>query len=342
TQVRHLRGDGTLELRNGDRTRTPSNSKYCSCGFKHYWDGKEYDTMPQQITVSLEWNSKVVKDTVFWFQHESDTSLNSNVYTVASEVVNKHFPGVFGSERLLQQVVDQILEQTRLPEDSMEEDRSEADGSDGEVGKQQRCRQPGPRAPSDTAASKFIIKGYKTLHKEELGVSETERRLLERIQAHGAMQRRKHPSGSPDRDRHSALSGASAASPISVVPNSPSVLAPQPSFAERPNFVRVVTSDGRQGQLRPSPAGVTLAELQAWVTSEFGIPAERQLLKSGIPPRVLVAPPDGGALPLAHGDRVIVEVVGGGDQSPGAQGGPSNAASTSAGSIEGEIARHLY
>lgn len=342
TQIRHLRGDGTLELRNGDRTRTPSNSKYCSCGFKHFWDGKEYDTLPQQITVSLEWNSKVVKDTVSWFQHESDASLNSNVYTVASEVVNKHFPGVFGSERLLQQVVDQILEQTRLPEDSMEEDRSEADGSDGEVGKQQRCRQLGPLTAPDTAASKFIIKGYKTLHKEELGVSETERRLLERIQAHGTMQRRKHTSGSPERDRHSALSSASAESPISVVPNSPSVPAPQPSFAERPNFVRVVTSDGRQGQLRPSPTGVTLAELQAWVSSEFGILPKHQLLKSGIPPRVIVAPTDGSMLSLTHGDRVIVEVVGTEDQSPGAQGGPSSAASTSIASMESEIAKHLH
>ncbi|KAL3235945.1 hypothetical protein MRX96_048275 [Rhipicephalus microplus] len=237
TQVRHLRGDGTLELRNGDRTRTPSNSKYCSCGFKHFWDGKEYDTMPLQITVSLEWNDKVVKDTVFWFQHESDASLNSNVYTVASEVVNKHFPGVFGSERLLQQVVDQILEQTRLPEDSMEEDRAE--GSDLEAGGVGRCRSPHrpltTPSSSSAAASKFIIKGYKTLHKEELGVSETERRLLERIQGHATTSRRKH--GSPERDRQSAVSAASATSPISVVSNASLSMA-QPTVVERPNRAR--------------------------------------------------------------------------------------------------------
>ncbi|KAL1418145.1 hypothetical protein MTO96_026161 [Rhipicephalus appendiculatus] len=252
----------------------------------HFWDGKEYDTLPLQITVSLEWNDKVVKDTVFWFQHESDASLNSNVYTVASEVVNKHFPGVFGSERLLQQVVDQILEQTRLPEDSMEEDRAEG---------------------SDIEAGGFIIKGYKTLHKEELGVSETERRLLERIQGHATTSRRKH--GSPERDRQSAVSGASATSPISVVSNS-SLSTAQPTLVERPNFVRVVTSDGRQGQLRPSALGITLTELQAWVTAEFGIPAERQLLKSGIPRH------DGVAQGL-------------------------NAASTSDATLEGDLVRHL-
>lgn len=341
TQVRHLRGDGTLELRNGDRTRTPSNSKYCSCGFKHFWDGKEYDTMPLQITVSLEWNDKVVKDTVFWFQHESDASLNSNVYTVASEVVNKHFPGVFGSERLLQQVVDQILEQTRLPEDSMEEDRAE--GSDLEAGGVGRCRSPHrpltTPSSSSAAASKFIIKGYKTLHKEELGVSETERRLLERIQGHATTSRRKH--GSPERDRQSAVSAASATSPISVVSNTSLSMA-QPTVVERPNFVRVVTSDGRQGQLRPSALGITLAELQAWVSAEFGIPAERQLLKSGIPPRVLAEPSDGGALSLSHGDRVIVEVIGTDPSVSGvAQGGPLNAASTSVATLEGDLVKHL-
>ncbi|KAH7970477.1 hypothetical protein HPB49_007759 [Dermacentor silvarum] len=252
--------------------------------------------------------------------------------------------GVFGSERLLQQVVDQILEQTRLPEDSMEEDRT--DGSDGEAGGGGRCRSPhGPLtspSSSSTTASKFIIKGYKTLHKEELGVSETERRLLERIQTNATTSRRKHESGSPERDRHSTVSGASAMSPITVVSNTSLPLA-QPASVERPNFVRVVTSDGRQGQLRPSALGVTFTELQAWVTTEFGIPAERQLLKSGIPPRVLVAPPNGGALSLSHGDRVIVEVVGA-DPSAGAvaHGGPLDAASTSDDTLEGDLVRHLH
>ncbi|KAH7935006.1 hypothetical protein HPB52_002651 [Rhipicephalus sanguineus] len=304
-----------------------------------------------EITVSLEWNDKVVKDTVFWFQHESDASLNSNVYTVASEVVNKHFPavvssvynlaGVFGSERLLQQVVDQILEQTRLPEDSMEEDRTE--GSDGEAGGVGRCRSPhGPlttASSSSATASKFIIKGYKTLHKEELGVSETERRLLERIQGHATTSRRKH--GSPERDRQSTVSGTPATSPISVVSNT-SLTTAQPTLVERPNFVRVVTSDGRQGQLRPSALGITLTELRAWVTAEFGIPVERQLLKSGIPPRVLAEPPDGGALSLSHGDRVIVEVVGTDPSASGvAQGGLLNAASMSDATLEGDLVRHL-
>ncbi|KAG0437708.1 hypothetical protein HPB47_017319 [Ixodes persulcatus] len=293
-QVRHLRGDGSLELRNGDRTRTPSNSNYCSCGFKHFWDGKEYDTLPQQVTVSLEWNQKVVKDTVAWFQHECDPSLNSNVYTVASEIVNKHFPGVFGSERLLQQVVDQILEQTRLP-DSMEEDRPEEEAEGV------------PDSAESMPACKFIIKGYKTLHKEELGVSETERRLLERIEGHAASRRKSHHAAEK---KGSASSNASAACSVPTPSSVGAAAASAAASATRRSIIRVVTSDGRQGQLELGPAGTTLSELEAWVESEFGVPPLRQQLKSGVPPREIRAPEGrGGRLALSHGDRVTVEVL---------------------------------
>lgn len=49
---------------------------------------------------------------MYWFQYESDPSRNSNVYQVANKAVNDHFPGEFGSERLVQQVVDHILKVT--------------------------------------------------------------------------------------------------------------------------------------------------------------------------------------------------------------------------------------
>lgn len=292
-QVRRLRGDGSLELKNGDRTRTPSNSNYCSCGFKHYWDGKEYDTLPQQLTLTMEWNNKVVKDTVAWFQHESDPSLNSNVYTVAADVVNKHFPGVFGIERLLQQVVDQILEQTRLP-DSVEDDRPPE-------------LEPAERDSAGMSPCKLIIRGYKTLHKEELGVSKTERRLLERIEVGAASRRKHHASSETAATSNPAVcpekTGGAAASAISSG-------AKATETAVRPNFVRVVTSDGRQGQLDLGTAGVTMSQLQTWVEGMFGIVVARQQLKSGFPPRELRAPdrPDC-PLPLGHGDRITVEVA---------------------------------
>ena len=45
-----------------------------------------------------------------WFQGETNTALNSNAYDIASALVQKHFPGEFGSEKLVQQVVETILQ----------------------------------------------------------------------------------------------------------------------------------------------------------------------------------------------------------------------------------------
>ena len=38
--------DNTIQYENGDRTSTPSTGNRCKCGYKHYWDGKEYDNLP--------------------------------------------------------------------------------------------------------------------------------------------------------------------------------------------------------------------------------------------------------------------------------------------------------
>ena len=42
-----MNGDGTVKYENGDRTTTPAPGGKCTCGFKHYWDGKEYDNLPE-------------------------------------------------------------------------------------------------------------------------------------------------------------------------------------------------------------------------------------------------------------------------------------------------------
>ena len=43
--------------------------------------------------ITLEWNGKVVGEKVYWWQYESDPTLNSNVFEVAQALVQKHFPG---------------------------------------------------------------------------------------------------------------------------------------------------------------------------------------------------------------------------------------------------------
>lgn len=69
-----------------------------------------------RVPLSLSWGGKTISIDVYWFQYESDPSRNSNVYQVANKAVCDHFPGEFGSERLVQQVVAHILRVTENKE----------------------------------------------------------------------------------------------------------------------------------------------------------------------------------------------------------------------------------
>ncbi|PNF31414.1 Deubiquitinating protein VCIP135 [Cryptotermes secundus] len=109
-KLRLVYADGTIAYENGDLTPTRAISSHCQCGYKHWWNGKEYDNPPDLIPVVMTWKGREATEIIAWFQYECDPSLNSNVFQVASYVVQKHFPGEFGSERLVQKVVTQILE----------------------------------------------------------------------------------------------------------------------------------------------------------------------------------------------------------------------------------------
>ncbi|CAJ0966075.1 unnamed protein product [Ranitomeya imitator] len=68
--VRRVRSDSSIVYLDGDRTNTRSYGGKCGCGFKHYWDGKEYDNLPEAFPITLEWGGRVVRETVYWFQYE--------------------------------------------------------------------------------------------------------------------------------------------------------------------------------------------------------------------------------------------------------------------------------
>ena len=55
----------------------------------------------------------------------------------------------------------------------------------------------------------------------------------------------------------------------------------------------------------------TYAQLQAMLAAELGVPAERQRIRYGFPPRELCAPEaerQEEDVPLQHGDRIVLEV----------------------------------
>ena len=58
----------------------------------------------------MTWKGETVNEDVVWFQNESEPHLNSNAFEVASGLVQKYFPGEFGSENLVQEVVATILQ----------------------------------------------------------------------------------------------------------------------------------------------------------------------------------------------------------------------------------------
>ncbi|XP_028834527.1 deubiquitinating protein VCIP135 [Denticeps clupeoides] len=312
--VRHVRSDGSVAYLNGDRTNTRSDTGgKCGCGFKHFWEEREYDNLPEAFPITLEWGGRVVRETVYWFQYESQTSLNSNVYDVAMRLVTKHFPGEFGSELLVQKVVNTILHHTakRDPNEYHPVNIEGAHAHSHVHASKQPAAAEEVAGGGDLAdahpPTKIILTGQKgrTLHKEELTMSRTERSIQQSVREHAPVAQRKRTEFKEGQAR-------SASSPSSSAPATPTKTASASSGEKK---IRVTTSDGRQAMLTLRPL-TSYAELQRSIAAEFGVPPQRQYIRYGFPPRELPPPPHGAEnepVALQHGDRVTVEVLKGGE-----------------------------
>uniref|UniRef100_T1J3E2 Uncharacterized protein n=1 Tax=Strigamia maritima TaxID=126957 RepID=T1J3E2_STRMM len=303
--MRLVSRDGKTQYRNGDRTKSPSQSNRCNCGHKHYWDGKEYDNLPQVITVVLDWMNEKIEEKVPWFQFETDSSLNSNVYEVANGLLQKHFPGVFGIERLAQKVVDQILEKTKKPEEP----------------KMSTSVEEEPAARSNSP-SKIIIMGYKTLHKEELTKSNTERNLRQKIETNASRHQRRASADKPNVKSQPAvitskmLTKQSASVPPGTSPKRvPSLeeksvgsATASPVKIPATKMIRVSTCEGQQLQLSLESI-TTVKRLKQELEDRLGIPMAQQKILYGFPPREFTPSGDGCSLPFQHGDKLSVEVL---------------------------------
>ncbi|XP_022099478.1 deubiquitinating protein VCIP135-like isoform X2 [Acanthaster planci] len=386
-QLRQIRTDGSVVYFNGDRTTTPAPKTKCNCGFKHYWNGIEYDNNPSIFTVPLKWKGLSYLEEVLWFQDESDPALNSNAYDIASALVQKHFPGEFGSEKLVQQVVETILQNTAGQEEEFQPislkdmpttstaDQSAAGfapaqggdtpelkrGLKGDAGghtpKHSRPKdkdghagrsaspasgRSSPRVGSpaekkggklDESPSKIILTGHaaKTLHKEELTMSEAERNLRKRIQDKAPVVQHHHPSLEESGKQPSPSTPPSGRAPTQredVVQGSPQG-GPKEEMAKATDIametvvqatkeppkqkrIRLTSSDGKQATLVLDPS-TTFAQLQAKIEAEFHIEAADQKIRYGFPPKELTVPAEGDQedqpVPLQNGDRVTVEVI---------------------------------
>ena len=71
--------------------------------------------------------------------------------------------------------------------------------------------------------------------------------------------------------------------------------------------LRITTSDGSSKTL-DLPLEATYSDLQLMVENELHIPCNEQILRSGIPPKIMVPPSDAThPVDLQNGDRVTVE-----------------------------------
>ncbi|GAB6028966.1 Deubiquitinating protein VCIP135 [Chamberlinius hualienensis] len=296
TRLRLVRGDGSIQYHNGDRTKARSQNNYCKCGYKHYWDGKEYDSLPILIPVVMDWGGKTIKEEVSWFQFESDPLLNSNVYEVAASLVQKHFPGVFGSERLVQKVVDQILEQTKKPEEEVREMAHQ----------DVKSKEEGP--------SKIILSGIGSIHKEELKMSEVERQVRRRIKENAPIQQRRRSSerSTSSERRDNVTSKCLPVRSMSEyqekqVPTSARVQTSQGS-SYTSTMVRIVSSDGRQLRLSLDSV-LTCSQFIERLQNELNlVPGQIKKIMYGFPPKDLLAEVDSELLPFHSGDKVSVDI----------------------------------
>ncbi|XP_042354311.1 deubiquitinating protein VCPIP1 [Plectropomus leopardus] len=319
TSMRHIRGNGSVVYLDGDRTNTRSQGGKCGCGFKHFWEGKEYDNLPEAFPITLEWGGRVVRETVYWFQYETEPALNSNVYDVAMKLVTKHFPGEFGSEILVQKVVNTILHHT-AKKNPDEYNPVSIDGAHAQrltdVTETQPVADPQP-------PTKIILTGQKakTLHKEELTMSRAERSIQQSISEQALVtQKRRTDKLKQEQKGRTSSPRASPEISSSSAPATPTKSS-SPSSSNKEKKIRVTTSDGRQAMLTLQ-VHTTFSELQRSIANQFGVPPAQQCIRYGFPPKELLPPKDSEEnepVALQHGDRVTVEILRGpDDKSPAA------------------------
>ncbi|XP_056149260.1 deubiquitinating protein VCPIP1-like [Lampris incognitus] len=310
TSVRHVHGNGSVVYLDGDRTNTRSQGGKCGCGFKHFWDGKEYDNLPEAFPITLEWGGRVVRETVYWFQYETDVNLNSNVYDVAMKLVTKHFPGEFGSEILVQKVVNTILRHTA----KKNPDEYNPVSVDGAHAHRLTDAMENQQALEPQLPTKIILTGQKakSLHKEELTMSRAERTLQQSISEQALVSQKRRTDRLKQEKKgqgRPSSPGGSLETFSSSAPATPTKT-PAPS-SNKEKKIRVTTSDGRQAMLNLQ-AHTTFSELQRSITTQFAIPATQQCIRYGFPPKELLPAKDGEEnepVALQHGDRITVEIL---------------------------------
>jgi len=311
-----IKADGSLAYFNGDQLSKPAGNNNCGCGYKHYWEGKEYDNLPIKVPIAFEWNEQEVDELVYWFQNESVPSMNSNAYQIAQEMVEEYFPSTFGNERLVQKIVDIIFEYTTDFAGETTETAMATDDDDDDDDDEPKC-----------IPTKIILTGEKSksLHKEELTASKTERVIQKKIE-HGAVVKQKRMSSSsnlvgtqpqPTTPVATTTTTTATKSNVKNIPlsnkNKDIGDSPTREKVKRANStkkVRIQCVD-RGNVTFILKENTSYSELEVFIKESFSIQNEEMIVKYGYPLKELEVQLDDRDKPLTmlkHGDKITVQI----------------------------------
>uniref|UniRef100_A0A3Q1I320 Valosin containing protein (p97)/p47 complex interacting protein 1 n=1 Tax=Acanthochromis polyacanthus TaxID=80966 RepID=A0A3Q1I320_9TELE len=203
------------------------------------------------------------------------------------KLVTKHFPGEFGSEILVQKVVNTILHHTA----KKNPDEYNPVSIDGAHVQRLTDTTETPQVADPQPPTKIILTGQKakTLHKEELTMSRVERSIQQSISEQAFVTQKRRTDKLKQEQKGQGRTSSPGGSPETSSSSAPAT----PTKSSSPS-----------------------------ITNQFGVPPAQQCIRYGFPPKELIPPKDGEEnepVALQHGDRVTVEILRGPeDKSPAA------------------------
>lgn len=318
-RLRLVKANGNICYQNGDLVSNPQGNKY-------YWNGIFYNNLPQVLPLTLEWKNKNIAVKVLWFENESDASLDSNAYEIGQQLVHEHFPGEFNTESLVTSLVNQILELTKIKDSRLAATAAHPETDSGDS----THLLPGrDEKDSCTEFKQEVLSEKASLFMQTLDsaiLSDAVREQKSRSVVSGPQQTKQIHSATEKVENQIGAVGkpepqeeipkpvlTQKSSQIKSATPKPSpckTLLPAASKVKCPptKNIRLSTSTG-QKILLSLEKDVSFEELQALITKKLGIPANRQKIRMGFPPRQFTPATKNEQVPLNHGDRLEVEIL---------------------------------
>lgn len=316
-RLRLVKDGGKICYRNGDLVKNYHGNKY-------YWNGVFYNNLPRVLPLILKWKTQNHKVEVLWFENESDSSLNSNAFEIGQQLVQQYFPGEFNTEALVTSLVNQILELTKIKDVGLTADA------------------PPQTVLNPTDSSHLMHTERRNFVSDELQrdlISEKARILLQTAMETNtigeedvssvASQHQQPEQQMPHQDEHKDETMFATVEmrdelqpkckpmehitpPQHLHEMESTILKPcetqPPTETVKVKNIRLSTSDGQKVLLNIAK-DVSFKELQALISKELGIPATRQKIRMGFPPRHLCPTCDTELVLLNHGDRLDVDIL---------------------------------